>query len=303
MNLKLDTNPLDSRREKVLNPPPKPQITPQPTQPPDAPAAAPLFRVLPRNACDVIGCKKYGHSFPSPQALLEHARAVHQRRSAEHRSAPIQTQEPMKAEQCAETFPSGIRLAQHARLVHKKRRTTRVDGKLRWPCPDCGHLASSAESLANHQHAAHSKSRPEVAAPSAQIQCPACTEVNTRTWIGRHFCRAHKGEIFKCASDCFECTDCGATFVTRSAADAHCLKQHGRIRGLVKQREPSAAPTLPPVSSAPVMEVAKQNGLTHYAVANGPNGQVIIHGTEEQIFDQSRALLKFFNKVEIGLNK
>jgi hypothetical protein len=162
MNLKLDTNPLDGIKEKIFHPAPKPEIAPTPI--PQLPT--PIFQVLPRNACDVPGCKKYRHAFPSAQALLEHARAVHRPRSAEHRSAAsVEPPKPMnteaiaakkfKCKQCGASFDIVHQLGTHVRLSHPKspeQRAAQAAKKMRGPaiCPRCQKQFQNWRGLSSH---------------------------------------------------------------------------------------------------------------------------------------------------------
>lgn len=207
MNLKLDTDPL------ISPPSPKPEIAPQPTQAPDAPAAAPLFGLaVPlfglknRNACDVIGCKKYGHAFPSQQALLEHARAVHHRAQRGAAPKPGEGGQPKsmnmetpaatktyKCKHCDFTADSWHELGPHVRFTHpganlsKPKRAklmVKVGNAYKYPCPHCPELLSNKTTLRNHIARAHSAPQtaaggPDVNFRTAELRKPTPVERGT----------------------------------------------------------------------------------------------------------------------------
>jgi hypothetical protein len=176
MNLKLNTNPdpepAGHAGIKVLagtHPvysKPQPTIKLKSTSPPEAPAGIALFARLPANSCDVEGCRKYGHAFPSPQALMDHKRAAHQRRHNQHapllppaapepvkllESAQAEPVKKYKCKQCEASFDITWKLSQHVRWTHPKAKAPALpkpSGAI--SCPECQKTFKSRGGLAGH---------------------------------------------------------------------------------------------------------------------------------------------------------
>jgi rubrerythrin len=229
MNLTLNT-------EFSPEAPPVKTIGAQPATPVERsqPRALPFLAHLPKNACDVIGCKKYGHEFPSPDALAMHKHHAHRPPAPKAQPKSItmeQTETPPTAveppaktyacKQCdAGGFTTPAAIARHVKDTHPKPKS-----------------APHAPLEDPHQHLG-----------DMPAQCPLCGAKGTRMWVALHFSKAHHGQILSLPTDPYRCKSCGFTSFSKEGVAKHCHVMHGTQKNLVEYRPPGAP--VPPATPA-----------------------------------------------------
>jgi rubredoxin len=231
VNIILNTDPFP-------NLPPEKTVTAKPAQPEarSQPSAVPFLAHLPKNACDVIGCKKYGQTFPNPQALADHKRAVH---APPPPKAQPKVITPPPTQPIMETHPAKVT---SAHLLP-------APGKFK--CRTCGLPFDAVWELSAHVRTAHPEHVKRKKAGA--FRCPECEFGGlNRSGLGKHFSTSHPGKILRIPTDTFECGACGHTGETEKAIKYHALSCHGTSAGMVRSRSTSpAAPPAPQPLPAP----------------------------------------------------